>query len=141
MAEWGFSTVGLAKAIVLLDEMKDGIPLIAENEWTITIGQGPEAVHYHLYVELGTSINEPQEYIRPAIRKGQRKWPEIVAKASAKADNPGETPELAVEMLFKFMFKEMKDNVPVDSGALKRSIRLYKDGPGNGEVKTVSSLV
>lgn len=71
-------------------------------------------VEYAVYVEFGTSSQEAQPYLRPAVEQA-------VAELDSIADNADSVDEL-VEILALKIESYAKERAPVDTGTLRNSI-------------------
>lgn len=75
-------------------------------------------VEYAAYVEYGTSRQQAQPYIRPAVERAVRSLDEYADEADSA--------EELVEALALRIEREAKDAVPVDEGNLKGSIEAER---------------
>lgn len=75
-------------------------------------------VNYAIHVEFGTSSNQAQPYLRPAVEKA-------IAELDDIADSADNTAEL-VEKFALRIEKYAKENAPVDTGNLRGSISAQK---------------
>jgi phage gpG-like protein len=74
-------------------------------------------VEYAVYVEFGTSRNQAQPYLRPAVERAVRSMDQL-----SVADSPE---EIAQRLALKIE-AEAKREAPVDTGTLKASITAQK---------------
>jgi phage gpG-like protein len=75
-------------------------------------------VEYSIYVEYGTSRNQAQPYLRPAVERAVRSLDSI-------ANGADSTEEIAQKLALK-VEAEAKREAPVDTGNLKASISAQK---------------
>lgn len=75
-------------------------------------------VEYSVYVEFGTSRNEAQPYLRPAVEQAVSELDQIA--------NDADSPEELVEMLALKVEEYAKDKAPVDTGNLRGSIEAQR---------------
>jgi len=73
---------------------------------------------YAVYVEFGTRYMEAQPYLRPAVNQTMREA-DAIARSS-------DSVEEFVEELAENIAERAKDEVPVRTGRLKRSIKVEK---------------
>ena len=102
----GVSMLGINGVISALDYQSFG---------TATYRVGTN-VEYAIHVEFGTSSNQAQPYLRPAVEKA------IVEIDQISWDNPQEL----VETLALKVESYAKDNAPVDTGNLQGSIKAER---------------
>lgn len=75
-------------------------------------------VEYSVYVEFGTSRNEAQPYLRPAVEQAVSELDQIA--------NSADSPEELVETLALKIEEYAKDKAPVDTGTLQASIEAQR---------------
>lgn len=75
-------------------------------------------VDYAIHVEFGTSSNQAQPYLRPAVEKAINELDDI----ADSADSPAEL----VQKFALRIEKYAKENAPVDTGNLRGSISAQK---------------
>jgi len=73
-------------------------------------------VEYAIYVEFGTSSNQAQPYLRPAVEQAMAEIDQI----------SWDSPEELVEKLALRIESYAKDNTPVDTGNLQGSIKAER---------------
>lgn len=95
--------------------LMDALDFDASGTASYVVGSN---VEYAVYVEFGTSSQQAQPYLRPAVERAVRKLDTVVEDADS-TDEIAEALALQVE-------REAKELVPVDSGNLKGSIEAEK---------------
>lgn len=108
---WGTNVIGLADA---LDDITD---LSHRLDGTSTYVVGT-SVEYAVFVEFGTSRMRAQPYFRPAIR-------ETMAEADALSEGVDSADALVAAIAHQIE-RKMKENVAVDTGNLRSSIRAER---------------
>lgn len=76
-------------------------------------------VEYAAYVELGTSSQAAQPYLRPALKQARSQANGIIAKHNGDI-------EAAVKEIALVVEREAKRRCPVDTGNLRASIRAER---------------
>ncbi|NHX41388.1 MULTISPECIES: HK97 gp10 family phage protein [Haloarcula] len=100
----GMSLFGMSSLLDTLDYEESG-------ETRYLVGTN---VEYAVYVEFGTSSNQAQPYLRPAVRRAVR--------SLDRSFNGAESPQEVAEQLALTIEAEAKREAPVDTGTLKNSI-------------------
>lgn len=108
---WGVNLLGFG---ALLDAL-DGIQMRLDDNAVYVVGTN---VEYSIYVELGTSRMAAQPYLIPAAREAARSAERIAGDASSVDE--------AVKRIAFFIERRAKQEVPVDTGNLKASIRTER---------------
>ncbi|NGM69192.1 hypothetical protein G6M89_09260 [Natronolimnobius sp. AArcel1] len=75
-------------------------------------------VEYAIYVEFGTSRNQAQPFLRPAVEQAVSELDQYAGDA--------DSPEEVVERLALKIEEYAKDNAPVDTGNLRGSIEAQR---------------
>jgi len=102
----GISISGISTVMSTLDY--DGFGTVAYRVGT--------NVEYAIYVEFGTSSNQAQPYLRPAVEQAMAEIDQI----------SWDSPEELVEKLALRIESYAKDNTPVDTGNLQGSIKAER---------------
>jgi len=100
----GMSLFGMSSLLDTLDYEEFG-------ETRYVVGTN---VEYAVYVEFGTSSNQAQPFLRPAVRRAVR--------SMDRAFTGAESPQEVAEQLALTIEAEAKREAPVDTGTLKNSI-------------------
>lgn len=96
------------------DAVMDALDYAEQGEARYIVGSD---VEYAIYVEFGTSRNQAQPYLRPAVERAVRKLDSIGTFASP--DDVAQALALEVE-------RQAKMEAPVDTGTLKNSITAQR---------------
>lgn len=118
MARWGFSPVGFGRTFTEMNEwMFD-----EDYVWRVQAGANPD-LRYAVFVERGTKPTPAQPYMTPAIEDARRKSPLLLADAEVSS---APTIEKFVELVARHIHKVARKEVPIDTGALKDSIEVFR---------------
>lgn len=97
------------------DDMMSALEYESFGSRTYRVGTN---VEYSIYVEFGTSRNQAQPFLRPAVEQAVTELDQIA--------NNTDSPEELVETLALRIEEYAKDKAPVDTGNLMNSISAQR---------------
>lgn len=108
---WGARFVGFGSMMDSIDGLQSRLD--DDAVWVV----GTDKI-YGVYQEFGTKNMRAQPYLRPAARDAERNIERITA--------PANSVEEAIKRVALHIERESKKNAPVDTGALRSSLRAER---------------